>query len=618
MPTVRISPSIRKQTIREVIDTFQKDRLGLTAMQMKKGEGYFRLTYGELQDAIRHAGNALLKMGVKKGDRIGVISENRVEWAITYLTVTSIGAVIVPYDILLQTEELLHIMRASEARIIFTSDAYLDKVVYARERIDAIKKIVLFDPNEEKFREINGTDPDGKKEHVSPGEWIRGLVSKVLKRDVAFVDEPLVFWDMLLSLGRMLDDRREGGYDKTSVTPKDLAALIFTSGTTGLPKGVMLSHWNLVSNADCVQMGTKLGPGDNWIIVLPYHHTYPTILGVLLPIVTYGTITTVPTLRPNILIETMKETGATCIPAVPMLIEKIYKNIFVNVKQKGPVVAALFYLLFFISKVFYRVFGKKIGKYLLGSVRQQLGVTKLKFFISGAGPIPKEIIDGMEILGLTVMQGYGLTETSPVVSATMPENNKPGTVGCPIANVEVKIIHPDAEGHGELLVRGPNIMMGYYKMPDKTAEIIDEDGWLHTGDIAIIDRDGFITISGREKNIIVTKGGKNVYPEEIENKLLESPYIAEVVVLPRADGLEGSGEVPYAVIYPNFEAITALENEHRKTLNEDDIKRLIGREIKDLTAGMANYKLLRGFEITNEELPKTSSKKVKRFMFNKK
>lgn len=617
MPTIRISPSVRKSSIREIIDTFQKDKLGLVAMQMKKGDGYYRLTYREVQSAVRNVGNALLKMGVKKGDRIGVISENRVEWALTYLTVASIGAVIVPFDILLQTEELLHVMKASEAKIVFTSESYLEKVQTIREHVPQIKKTVLFDPNQDKYNQVNGIRP-GEAHRTDIKGFIKSLVSKVLKKDEPFSDESLVFWDALTSLGALLDERGEGGYDLATVDPKDLAALIFTSGTTGLPKGVMLSHWNLASNADSVQMGTKLGPGDNWIIVLPYHHTYPTILGVLLPIVTYGTITTVPTLRPNILIETMKETGATCIPAVPMLIEKIYKNIFVNVKEKGPVVAALFYLLYFISKFFYKVLNVRIGKYLLGSVRRQLGVTRLKFFISGAGPIPKEIIDGMEVLGLTVMQGYGLTETSPVVSATMPENNKPGTVGCPIANVEVKIIHPDAEGHGELLVRGPNIMMGYYNMPGKTAEIIDDEGWLHTGDIAMIDRDGFITISGREKNIIVTRGGKNIYPEEIENKLLESPYIAEVVVLPKAESLSEAGEVPYAIIYPNFEAITALENEHKKTLGEEGIKELIGKEIKDLTSGMANYKLLRGFEITNEELPKTSSKKVKRFMFNKK
>lgn len=617
MPTVRVSPSIRKSSIREVVDTFRKDRLDLVALQMKKGEGYFRITYRELQDMIRGIGNALLKMGIKKGDHIGVISENRVEWAVTYLSVICIGAVIVPFDILLQTEELLHVMKASEVKAVFTSDSYLERVQYIRERVPAIKKTVLFDQNEEKYYEVNGVRPgqSGKNDFMG---FIKGLVSKVLKKEKPFAEENLIFWDMLTSLGEMLTESGEGGYDLAAVEPGDLAALIFTSGTTGLPKGVMLSHSNLISNADSVQMGTNLGPGDNWIMVLPYHHTYPTILGVFLPIITYATITTVPTLRPNILIETMKETGATCIPAVPMLIEKIYKNIFINVKQKGPVVTVMFYLLYFISKVFYKLFNKKIGKYLLGSVRHQLGVTRLKFFISGAGPIPKEIIDGMEILGLTVMQGYGLTETSPVVSATFPENNKPGTVGCPITNVEVKVIHPDAEGHGELLVRGPNIMVGYYNMPEKTAEIIDEDGWLHTGDIALVDKEGFITISGREKNIIVTKGGKNVYPEEIENKLLESPYIAEVVVLPKSEGPAGSGEVPYAVIYPNFEAITALENEHKKTLGEEGVKALIGKEIKELTSGMANYKLLRGFEITNEELPKTSSKKVKRFMFNKK
>ena len=280
----------------------------------------------------------------------------------------------------------------------------------------------------------------------------------------------------------------------------------------------------------------NLGPGDNWIIVLPYHHAYPTILGNNFTDPYICNDNYVPTLRPNILIQTMRETGATCIPAVPVLIEKIYKNIFTGAREKGLAVYMIFRILFGISRFFYKFFQIKVGPVLFKSIRKQLGVINLKFFISGAGPIPKEIIDGMETLGLTIMQGYGLTECSPVISATVPENNRAGTVGLPLCNVEVKIDKPDQNGDGELLTRGPHIMLGYYHDPKLTSEVIDHNGYLHTGDIARIDKDGYISIRGRMKNIIVTRGGKNIYPEEIENNLLESEYISEVVVIPKSEG----------------------------------------------------------------------------------
>ncbi len=611
----KVQGSTNKRSIREVVDGFDKSRLYLPALQMKVEETYWKLNYRELQYYIKSIGNALLQMGIKKGDKIGVISENRVEWAVTYLAVTCFGAVIVPFDILLNPEELLHIVKASDVIMVFTSSAYIEKIAEIQSHIKTLKQIVSFDENKFLFNEIDRILKI-KNDQTSEGtfkERIKELENEEFKEGKPLKKLEFIYFNTIFNLGKSLFQKDIDNYSNTIVDPYDTAALIFTSGTTGMPKGVMLNHYNLITNADGLHMGTYLGPGDNWIIVLPYHHTYPTILGVILPILTYGLITTIPTLRPNILIQTMKETGATCIPAVPVLIEKIYKNIFINVREKGIIIDTIFSLLFNISKFFYKVLGMKIGHILFGSVRRELGVPNLKFFISGAGPIPKEVIDGMEILGLTIMQGYGLTESSPVISTTFPEHNKPGSVGLPLCNVEVRIVNPDDEGNGELLVRGPNIMTGYYKQPDLTDEVIDGEGWLHTGDIARRDEEGYIFISGRMKNIIVTKGGKNIYPEEIENKLLESDFISEVVVIPETE--DDSGEFPYAIIYPNFEAITALENQQNKTFNEKEIKALIKNEIKTHTSKMANYKLPRGFEITNEELPKTSSKKVKRFMF---
>ncbi|MGA2142316.1 MAG: AMP-binding protein [Brevinematales bacterium] len=611
----KIRESTGRTTIRDVVDRFEDSKSGLTAVQMKVNNGYKKYTYGELREAIRFLSNAMLRMGIKKGENIGLISENRIEWVLTYLAVTYMGAVITPFDTLLKQNELSEIIKASGAKYIFSSGIHLEKVLFAFKNSLKPAKIILFDEDpllSDEVEKFYGKKGEFSEIHAFREE-LRIMEEKEFASLKPFHKSRFIYFESLSRLGEKLVASGLLYYVKAAVEPGDIASLLFTSGTTGSPKGVMLSHGNLITNADGLNMETALGPGDNWIIVLPYHHAYPTILGIILPIMTYATITTIPTLRPNVLIQTMQETGATCIPAVPMLIEKIYKNIFTMAHEKGLPVYILFRTLFWISRIFYAFLGIKIGPVLFRSIRRQLGVTRLKFFISGAGPIPREIIDGMETLGLIVMQGYGLTESSPVISATVPENNRPGTVGLPLCNIEVKIDKPDQNGDGELLTRGPNVMAGYYNNPKLTAGVIDREGYLHTGDIARMDKDGYITIRGRMKNIIVTKGGKNIYPEEIENFLLESEYISEVVVVPRSEG--NSGEFPYAFIYPNFEAIEALEKETQAGLDSAGIRELIAGEIKEKTSEIADYKKVRGFEILEKELPKTSSNKVKRYMF---
>ncbi len=576
----RVTESRNIHSIREMVDKFRPDHLHFPALNMKRAEGYWTLSYGELQEHVRSLGAALLAKGFRKGDRVGLISENRSEWVITYLAATCAGAVIVPFDILLKKEELSAVARASGAHVIFTSTEYLGKVSGVCAEITGGGSLVLFD---------EPLPPAG------PSGWT------------------VTAFTALVQTGR---DRQGAGarlYDEAMVRPDDLAALIFTSGTTGTPKAVMLSHRNLTENGDGVQMTTHLGPGDNWIIVLPFHHTYPTNMGIFTPLLTYGMITTVPSMKTNVLIGIMKDTHATCVPAMPLLIEKIYKGILANVKAKGPLVRLLFGVMRGISSFFFKVFGLRIGKVLFRSVARQLGVEKLRFFISGGGPIAKDIIDGMESLGLMTYQGYGLTEASPVISSTCPTHNKPGSVGLPLANVAVRIEKPDENGNGEVLARGSNIMLGYENMPEKTREVLDAEGWLHTGDIGRLDADGYLYITGRLKNIIVTKGGKNIYPEEIENLLSTSPLLSEVVVIGKLDS--DGGEYPHAIVYPDPEILAAMQKEQGRSFSEEEVRGLVRAEIQKCTAGAAVYKIPHGFDVSREELPKTSTRKVKRFMF---
>jgi len=568
MQVNKVAESRNLHSVRDMVNGFEPGMSGVPALVMKREDGYWTLSYGQLQEHVRALSTALLAAGVRKGDKVGLISENRSEWVITYLAVTCVGAVIVPYDILLKTEELASIIRASHAQIVFTSAEYLEKVQKAGA--GGVKTLVLFDE----------------------GHGAQTFASLVEK-------------------GRSLLSAGDTGYADAVVAPQDLAALIFTSGTTGTPKGVMLSHSNLVENGDGVQMTTKLGPGDNWIIVLPFHHTYPTSLGIFTPLLSYGRITCVPSMKTNVLVGIMKETGATCVPAMPLLIEKIYKGILAKVRERPPAVRALFHAMFGVSMFFFKTFHIRLGKLLFKSVAGELGVSRLRFFVSGGGPIAKDVIDGMEALGLVTYQGYGLTETSPVISTTCPAHNKPGSVGLPLANVQVRIDAPDHNGNGEILARGSNVMLGYYGMPEKTAEVIDADGWIHTGDIGKLDADGYLYITGRLKNIIVTKGGKNIYPEEIENLLQASPLLSEVVVIGKLD--TAGGEYPHAIIYPDPEILADMLPGGNATV--DDVRGLVRAEIQKCTAGAARYKIPQSFELSPVELPKTSTRKVKRYLF---
>jgi len=269
--------------------------------------------------------------------------------------------------------------------------------------------------------------------------------------------------------------------------------------------------------------------------------------------------------------------------------------------------------MFRLSRFLFTAAGIRAGRVLFTSVAAQLGLEHLRFFVSGGGPIAKEVIDGMEALGLPTYQGYGLSEHSPVVASCCPPANRPGSVGLPLVNARVRIAESDANGNGEILVRGPAVMSGYLGMPQKTAEVLDAEGWLHTGDIGKLDTDGYLYITGRLKNIIVTSGGKNIYPEEIENLLAASPLLAEVVVIGRR-GAQG-GEEPHAIVHPNADAIAAMEKERGSAFDDEELRKLVGAEIRRCTAGIAGYKAPHTFEVSREELPKTSSSKVKRFLF---
>lgn len=621
-----VAPSKGIKTLREMVVSIEETLIHHPAMINTAESPYPKLTYGQVKDIIAELGTALINIGVKKGERIGLLSENRSEWAIAYLSVVSIGAVIVPLDILLSSNELIPLVQDSGLILLFTSSGQKTKADQIIPAIAGLKNIVIFDRVDETKDNIEKKEAQNLIDRLLSLSIIPSLIKDYFNKNkkkfvvsdnnnILLKDQCYIDFGALIHGGFQLMESGNNTFDCVTVEPEDTAAIIYTSGTTGNPKGVMLSHYNLSMDADEIQMIDKMSHNDKWVILLPMHHTFPTI-GFLVPFLVRATVTFVATLRTDVILSAFKESRVTAIPIVPLFLEKVYKNIFKTVKERGRIFYIIFKALFYFSRLCLKITGINIGKLLFHSVREKLGLTHLKYFISGGGPIAREIQKGFYVMGIFVAQGYGLTETSPTVSCNSLFLNRFGSVGKPLRSVQVKIDQPDNKGNGEILIKAPYVMKGYYRQPDKTGEVIDSNGWFHTGDIGRLDRDSYLWITGRMKNIIVTSGGKNIYPEELENLLLQSNYISEAVVIGNRDW-DSNSEVPYAIIYPNFESFEEMEKQKGKKLDEDEIYFFIGNEIKKATQDIAVYKKIAGFEIINEELPKTSSKKVKRYLFKK-
>ncbi len=562
----------RFETISDMIRGIKKEKYDLEAMSLKFGDIYQKLTFKNLKNDIESISTSLVKMGIRKGDRVGILSENRTEWPIAYLAICSMGAVVVPLDIFLQPDQLKKAISASGLRMIFVSGFHIDNIFSIKDEIAGLTKVICFDIDEKRLKYSGNFTESQPETHLS--DKIEFIEHEEVKKDVPFNDYEIVLYLSMKNIGRKFINKGYDLYSKIIVKPDDVAAMIFAKGSTF----AMLTHNGLMANVyGLINFyrfnGKYINPGDKWLASVPFHHSYPVMLGILLPIITYGKIVIQTDFQMEDFIRTLDEEQIDYMPTVPILVENLFKTI----KAKD------------------------------------IKFENLKFIISGGAPIHKKIIDGMSDLGITVYQGYGLTEYTPVVSSNFPDNNKPGSVGPVIMDAEVKIENPDMKGNGELLVKGPSIMKGYYKEPELTDSVIDKDGWLHTGDVARIDDEGFIYITGRIRKIVVNKGGKNIYTEDIEKELLKSKYISQIVVMPKLDPL--IGEHTYAIIHPDFEAVSTLEKEKDQRMDESDLRVLFKDIIKEMASRTAYYNKVKDFEISYKKIPVESMMK-KWFMFD--
>ncbi len=538
------------------------------AFWLKSEDGSYRgVKYRQLKNEVDALGTAMINLGLK-GKPIAIIGENRYEWCISYLAAVNGTGIVVPLDRELPVAEIENLLDRSHAAAVIFSQKHEKDMRYISSVMPSVKYFINMDAQEDE----NG--------FLALKKLIRTGTEQIAGGDRSFID--------------------------AKIDPDAFNILIFTSGTTDLAKGVMLSHKNIVTNIMSVCSVLYIDDSDSTLIMLPLHHTYACTTSFLLMLYNGCRISFIEGLKH--IAKNLKETSPTIIMAVPLLLESMYRRIWDNIsKQKGK--ARKVKIAMALSNTALRLFRLDVRRRLFKQIHDNIG-GRLRLIISGAAALDAAVSKGFRSFGIPLMQGYGLTECSPIVTVNQMEKNLDGTIGLPLPCNEVMLYKPDKEGVGELIVKGDNVMLGYFENSLATEKALRE-GWFYTGDLGKMNRQGFFSITGRKKNVIVTKNGKNIYPEEVEAYLDKSPYIAESMVYGKDD--EASEETfVYAMIVPAMDAIRVRLG--KQDLTEDDVFRIIDAEVKNVNKNMPLYKRIRRFTIRQEEFAKTSTKKIKRYI----
>lgn len=585
------------QSIDQLIGDSCQRHADRVALRVKSSGHWKATTYRELWSGVEALSGGLQQSGLKPGSHVALIASPSPRWIIAYLAAMHAGAVAVPVDKELKPTELRHILADCKADTLFTETPYLESLQEILHELPDLQQLVLLDgaPGEtaEAPTDSGQPTPTGLTERVHRlfSAWGRGK-----ERSVADLLTPgrsqLADWQRR---GRILsgyDLLHSTGGEQRSREPEQTAVILYTSGTTGQSKGAMLSHRNIVTNIGAGIEHFQLDSSISTLSFLPINHVFEQVCGILLPLSLGGNIAFAESLKK--LGENLAEISPSFLLGVPAVYRLLLERINRAINERG------------LSRL---MFSNRLTRSLVTSkIRRRIGEqTK---FISGGAPLDASIAEGFRTLGLQIYQGYGITETSPIIAAESPGRQKPGSVGRPVMDVEVMIVSPNEEGVGEILVRGPNVMQGYYRNPQATREAIVE-GWYHTGDLGRFDPEGNLFICGRVKNLIVTANGKNVYPEEVENELLKSPLIAEVMVYGHHTA---NGEEVYAVIFPDQEQLDARQAGRETPLNQKEIEELIRQEVVTAGRALADYKRVRKFTLREDEFPKTTTRKIKRYV----
>ena len=531
LPTIRSGSQIT--TIQQMLEkkaSLYADKIAYSIR--KKDLSVSSFTFSEVFALSTEFSAYLRALGLKKGDHVAIVGENSPEWAISYFAVIWAGAIAVPLDARARTEHVKQVLGLSDSRFLIASAG---------------------------FAEVLGNT--ATVEHLIPMDKARGT---------------------------QMDTEKTVPAEKSE--PQDIADIVFTSGTTGNPKGVMLSHGSIMSNLETLYSAFPITDKDTAFSILPIHHVYERIVGILLSFYCGQAVFFSRSIKPREMLSDLKVARPSVWLNTPLVLEKLLQRIE-QTKAKNFLTRAL------PSKLF--------GK----MAKKRLGLDRLRLIISGGAALSEPVSEGLERYEFPLLQGYGMSETSAVIAANPFLKPKNASGGMVLENSEVEIRDVDSEGIGEICVRGANVMSGYYKNPGATREILSDDGWLRTGDLGYFDHEGYLYITGRKKSVIVTKGGKNISPEEIEEKLTPLETVEEAIVFSPDD------ERILAVIFPDAEGISKKLGQSPQRGDDERIWNIFKSEITKLNRRLEPHKRISHFAIAREELPKTTTRKIKRYLF---
>ena len=531
LPTIRSGSQIT--TIQQMLEkkaSLYADKIAYSIR--KKDLSVSSFTFSEVFTLSTEFSAYLRALGLKRGDHVAIVGENSPEWAISYFAVIWAGAIAVPLDARARTEHVKQVLGLSDSRFLIASAG---------------------------FAEVLGNT--ATVEHLIPMDKARGT---------------------------QMDTEKTVPAEKSE--PQDIADIVFTSGTTGNPKGVMLSHGSIMSNLETLYSAFPITDKDTAFSILPIHHVYERIVGILLSFYCGQAVFFSRSIKPREMLSDLKVARPSVWLNTPLVLEKLLQRIE-QTKAKNFLTRAL------PSKLF--------GK----MAKKRLGLDRLRLIISGGAALSEPVSEGLERYEFPLLQGYGMSETSAVIAANPFLKPKNASGGMVLENSEVEIRDVDSEGIGEICVRGANVMSGYYKNPGATREILSDDGWLRTGDLGYFDHEGYLYITGRKKSVIVTKGGKNISPEEIEEKLTPLETVEEAIVFSPDD------ERILAVIFPDAEGISKKLGQSPQRGDDERIWNILKSEITKLNRRLEPHKRISHFAIAREELPKTTTRKIKRYLF---
>lgn len=547
-----------REILKNTVELYGKSDAFVIKKKNENGINYEHITYQMFNKEIDALGTAFINMGLK-GKRIAIIAPNRYEWCTTYLATLNGVGIVVPLDKSLPEQEIALSLERS----------YADVVVFDGKYLEAMKEIKKNQSNIKYFISMDETK-----------------------------ENDFIYYQDLVKKGKEKLKQGDTSYQESEIRNEEMSIILFTSGTTSAAKAVMLSHKNIAENIYALNSIVKIYDTDTSLAFLPFHHTFGST-GYLFFMSNGATTVFCDGLRH--IQQNLKEYQVTVFVCVPLLLEAMYKKINKEIEKQGK------------AKVVH--YGKKVSDSLLKigidvrrklfrEILEKLG-GNLRLVVSGAAAIDKEVAKGFNSFGITTIQGYGLTETSPVLTAENSKHIRYGSVGFPMINVEIAIDQPDQNGIGEIKAKGPNVMSGYYENPEATQEVL-KDGWFYTGDLGYIDKDGYLFITGRRKNVIVLKNGKNIFPEEIELLINNLPYVAESMVfgMPKEDDYIPAAKIVYQKEY--------IEDGYPK-ITKQELEEKIWKDIKKINQGLTNFKHIKKIIITDEPMIKTTTQKIKRF-----